>query len=281
MNRLLKSYGVVGRLFFGLALVGSGLLQLIRQDFVRHVPKLPPWVVQPGMWAGISGALLVVAGLAIMVDRKRRLAAIVVAALFFLVLLLYLPGLWANPGAGFMWTNPCKTLALLGTAILLVAMPQRWNPASGRVDEIGVGKTLSLSGGRVPPLSAALFGVFLVVCGVQHFVYVDFVVTLVPAWLPGLRFWAYFTGVALIAGGIGVNFPRTARLAATLSGVMIFLWVVLLHIPRAVAGWPEAFETAGIFEAIALSGAAFLLVDVGARRPSQVVQVMREPAQEI
>lgn len=113
-------------------------------------------------------------------------------------------------------------------------------------------------------------GVFLVVCGVQHFVYVDFVVTLVPAWLPGLRFWAYFTGVALVAGGLGVNFPPTVRLAAALSGLMIFLWVLLLHIPRAAAGWPEAFETAGIFEALALSGTGFLLAGVRSSRTAPV-----------
>jgi hypothetical protein len=212
--------------------------------------------------------------LAIALDRKRRPAAIVVAGLFFLVLLLYLPGVWANPGAGFMWTNPCKTLALLGAAILLAMMPERWNPASGRVDEMSVGEkssslsvvALAKSEGRVPPLCAALFGVFLVVCGVQHFAYVDFVVTLVPAWLPGLRFWAYFTGVALIAGGIGVNFRPTARLAATLSGLMIFLWVLLLHLPRAVAGWPEAGEIAAIFEALALSGTALLLAETRSSR---------------
>ena len=278
MIRLFQSLGVVGRLFFAWALVGSGLLQLSRQDFVRLVPKLPACVAWPEWWAGVSGAVLVIAGLALALERKRRLAAIVVAALFFLVLLLYLPGLWSNPSAGFMWTNPCKTLALLGGAILLTVMPEGRNPATGRVDEICDGENpsglsvvaLAKSEGRIPPLSAALFGVFLVVCGVQHFVYADFVVTLVPAWLPGLRFWGHFTGMALIAGGVGVNFRPAARLAATLSGLMIFLWVVLLHIPRAVAGWPEAFEMAGVFEALALSGIAFLLAEISSTREAAV-----------
>ena len=149
MTWFLKNLGVVGRLFFGLALIGSGLLQLMRQDFVRLVPKLPLWVGRPDLWADVSGAILVAAGLAVAADRKRRPAAIGVAVLFFLVLLLFVPGVWANPLPGFMWTNPCKTLALLGTAILLATMPQRWNPASSRVGEMGVGE--KLSGGRVPP----------------------------------------------------------------------------------------------------------------------------------
>lgn len=270
MTRLFQSLGVVGRLFFAWALIGSGLLQLMRQDFVRLVPKLPGWVAWPELWAGLSGAILVAAGLAIALDRKRRFATVAVAGLFVVVFFLYLPGLRANPGAGFMWTNPCKTLALLGGALLLAALPEGWNPAFGRTDEIRVGKTLLSSGGRLPPLSAASLGVFLVVCGVQHFVYADFVVTLVPAWLPGPRFWGYFTGGALVAGGLGINFRPTVAPAAALSGLMIFLWVVLLHIPRAVAGWPNIFETAGVFEALAVSGIAFLLSANGSRKTATI-----------
>ena len=44
---------------------------------------------------------------------------------------------------------------------------------------------------------------------------------------------------------------------------MILLWVVLLHIPRAMADLHNAGEMSGIFEALALSGAAFILADRG------------------
>ena len=102
-------------------------------------------------------------------------------------------------------------------------------------------------------------------CGIQHFVYTDFVTTLVPAWIPAPRFWTYFTGLALMAGGTGILVPKTARLAATLSALMIFLWVLLLHIPRAFAEANHANETAGVFEALAISGVALLVA--GTRAP--------------
>jgi uncharacterized membrane protein YphA (DoxX/SURF4 family) len=89
---------------------------------------------------------------------------------------------------------------------------------------------------------------------------VDFVMKLVPEWIPGSRYWAYFTGLALVAGGVGILVPRMSRLAATMVGIMILLWVVLLHIPRAI-GLHSAAETAAIFEALAMSGVAFLLAD--------------------
>ena len=98
--------------------------------------------------------------------------------------------------------------------------------------------------------------------GIQHFLFTDFVMSLVPSWIPGARFWTEFAGVALIAGGLGLVVPRTARLSAALCGLMIFLWLVMLHVPRALAA-PEAFhrnEWTAVVEALAMSGIALLLV---------------------
>ena len=254
MTYLLKNIRLIGRLFFATATIASGLQQLIRGDFVRLVPKLPAWVPSQSLWVGVSGVGLIIVGLAIAAERHRRLAALALSALFAVVFLLYLPGVIANPGAGFMWTNPCKTLALLGSAILLAVGPVD-NGRPGFFPS-GRGETWAM------PLCSGLMGVFLVVCGVQHFVYADFVAQMVPAWIPGQRVWAAFTGLALIAGGVGINLRPTSRLAAVLSGLMIFLWMVLLHIPRAFAHWPDPGETSGIFEALALSGTALMLVPV-------------------
>src|SRR5438034_1352913 len=76
--------------------------------------------------------------------------------------------------------------------------------------------------------------VSLVVFGVQHFLYGGFVAGLVPAFMPGRLFWAYFVGVAFIAAAAGILYKMLARPAATMLGVMFFLFVVLLHIPRII-----------------------------------------------
>jgi uncharacterized membrane protein len=234
--------GSLGRTLFGIAVAASGLLQLAIGDFVRLVPKLPTWVPAPGLVPYLTGVVLVVAGLAILSDRSARPAALVVGALLFGSLLLRLPQLalpWADRPylRGFLWTNPLKTLALIGGALVVAR-----GPSAGRY-------------------GAILLALFLFVAGLQHFAYGDFVTAMVPAWMPERRFWAYFTGVALIAGGAGLVAPATARLAAMLSGAMIFSWVFLLHLPRALAGPRHADETAGVFEALAISGVALLVAN--------------------
>jgi uncharacterized membrane protein YphA (DoxX/SURF4 family) len=252
----------VGRLFFGVATLASGVLQLAIGGMVRLVPKLPAWVPAPSIWPYAVGVVLIAVGLAIVAGRMVRTAATVLAAMILAdVVLLYAPLMVVNPVVdrpffrGFMWTNPLKCLALIGGAAILAAR----HPDEPRVFTArGVARLL--------PLAAVFLAVFLVVCGVQHFWYRDFVTAMVPAFMPARRFWTYFTGTALICGGTGILVPRTARLAATLSAVMIFLWVLMLHIPRALAGPAHANETAGIFEALALSGVALL---VSACRPDR------------
>ena len=98
----------------------------------------------------------------------------------------------------------------------------------------------------------------LVVFGVQHFMYGGFVATLVPAFMPGRLFWAYFVGVAFVAAASGVHTRMLARPAATMLGVMFFLFVVLLHIPR-IIGNSNGNEWTSGFVALAMCGGAWIL----------------------
>jgi len=196
-------------------------------------------------------------GIAFLTGKLARLAASVLAALLLAILVfLYLPAIPANPLAGFMYTNPLKVLSLVGGLMLLVPLLPE-GPYSG-------GATLLA---RTKAVAPWLLSAFLVVCGIQHFWYLDFVQTLIPDYTPAPRLWAQFAGVCLLAGGIGILVPRVLRLAALLTGLMIFLWVPMLHIPRALADLSVPGETSAVFEALALSGVALLVA--GTRlRPS-------------
>jgi uncharacterized membrane protein len=262
-----RNFVLLGRWLVVAGLIGTGVQQLIIQNFVRLVPKLPAWVPAPAIWVNATGLALIAIGVAIATGKLARAAALSLAAMLAVMLVaLYLPGVLGNPGAGFMWTNPCKTLALIGGALMLASLAPGSQQLGLEHPRSGDATEASRPHGLEPVSLAPVFlGIFLLVCGVQHFVYAGFVDTLVPAWIPpGQRFWTIFSALALIAGGAGILVPRTARLAGAMSGLMIFLWVLLLHIPRALATPREAGETSAIFEALALSGVAFLVA--GTRR---------------
>ena len=77
----------------------------------------------------------------------------------------------------------------------------------------------------------------------------------------GHIFWTYFAGVALIASGLGMIFRVKAQLATTLLGAMLFRWILVIHIPRALADPYRQIgnECTSAFEALAQSRVAFIL----------------------
>lgn len=248
---------VLGRLFFAIGLIAFGIQQFIYGDFVPgRAPAWPPSVPGRLAWAYFSGALLIAAGAAIMSGKRAREAAILSGTMIFLwALLRHLPELAANPH-GVVITNTGKALFLFGGAFGVAgSLPAKEEGLTGWLLRFVNSQDGFIYLGRV------CVAAFLVSSGIQHFQFVAFVATLVPAWIPGHVFWTYFAGVALIAGGVGLLIPQTARLAAALSGLMTFLWVILLHIPRAVTTVPfnRRNEWSGVFEALAISGIAFAL----------------------
>jgi len=112
---------------------------------------------------------------------------------------------------------------------------------------------------KITTLGRIFIAIALVVFGVQHFMYGVFVAGLVPAWMPGRLFWAYFVGAAFFAAAAGILYQRLARPAATLLGVMFFLFVVLLHIPRIAAHPSDGNEWTSGFVALAMCGGAWVL----------------------
>jgi uncharacterized membrane protein len=237
----------IGRILFALAILASGTLQLVTGRFVSLVPvhpgRLPPpW--QPYLF----GVVLVVIAVAFLVRRATAIAAIALAAILLTLFFGFgLPVALAHASTGFVWVDPLMTWALLGGACLAAA-PRQGLPA-GALDRFFE------KAARFAPFA---LGAFLAYSGMAHFPYAQGVAGMIPPWIPAHLFWTYFAGIALIAGGIGVVVPRTARLAATLSGIMLFSWVFLVHIPLAIQT-RSVGETARIFEALGDSAVAFLV----------------------
>src|SRR5262249_1971819 len=105
------------------------------------------------------------------------------------------------------------------------------------------------------------FAVMLICFGIDHFLYRQFVVTLVPGWAGAPYFWTYFAAIALIGTGVSIILNLKRKLVCLLAGFMLFIWFLVLHIPRAIQ-YPDmdkGNELTSVFEALAFSGVAFLI----------------------
>jgi uncharacterized membrane protein len=78
----------------------------------------------------------------------------------------------------------------------------------------------------------------MAVFGVDHFIATSIVTAMIPSWIPGHLFWAYFIGVALILAALSIVTRKQSALAATLLSAMIFSFVLLIHLPN-LATYPR------------------------------------------
>jgi len=82
------------------------------------------------------------------------------------------------------------------------------------------------------PFGVIVFSITLISFGIAHFVYAKEASALVPSWIPGAVLCTYFGGIALIGSGIAILLRIKIGLVSALLGTMIFIWVIIIHIPR-------------------------------------------------
>ena len=254
MDKLL----IAGRWLFALSMIGLGVEHFVFGEFVTGRAPAWPFSAEAGRaWAYVSGAAVILSAVAIAAGWHARAAGIFLCALIFgWALLRHLPVVAASAVLAPEWTRAVKALAFTGGA-LVAAAPF---PA---LRHGGVIRLLQAREGFVIAGTICL-AVFMVNNGIQHFLYTEFVASLIPAWFPGNAvWWTYAASVFLFCGALGMLYRPTAGIAALLTGVMVFAWVWIVHVPRVHVGVSDQIA---VFEAPAIAGIAFMIAGWRYRR---------------
>src|SRR5262245_27565879 len=88
---------------------------------------------------------------------------------------------------------------------------------------------------RVVALAHVSVAIPLAVFGGEHLFTPQFVRDLVPRYMPGRMFWVYFVGCALVAAAVSLATKVAVRWSGLLFGVMMFLFVAMIHLRGAIA----------------------------------------------
>jgi uncharacterized membrane protein len=239
-----------GRYLFALSIAFFGLQYLTYGQLMGGLPPVPPWAPGGRTAAYLTGILLLAVSAGMASSRYARLCAFVFGSFFILcVLILHTPHWHDILYNGTDRTRAFEPLALGAAAFVLAGA-------------FGGDASLSLSKASWRPavLSGRIvFALCLVVFGWQHFRYVRFLVTLVPAWIPWHGFWIYFTGTAFVAVGLAMLTGILERLGLVLLGLMFALWFVVLHLPRALVNVHHPDEWTSAFVALAMCGACWFM----------------------
>lgn len=240
-----------GRAIFAVTMIGLGIIGLLDRSFV------PVWSPAPNVSAGgilvfVASLISLAAGIGLLIRRMAGAAARLLVATFVLWLLLFrLPNFLSVPAFAACWSVFPLTVMLAAALVLYAGFTTDWDRNHLRF----------VAGGNGLRIARSLYGLSLIFFGSAHFIDVKDTLSLIPNWLPGHLFWAYFTGCAFIAAGIAVLTGLCARLAVTLSVLQIMLFLVLVWLPIVAKGSRNPFQWSETIVNVALLAAGWVVAD--------------------
>lgn len=250
----------LARISYGIMIAGLGVQQIFYQNFRPVI--LPPWHLSfPGfaLCVYLGSAVFIAGGIAIALDKKAKTIALILGAIFLLLFLAcQVPyELIADPYYKHLgvWASAQKELVLAGGGFVVAGSFH-----TGKENVQKEPPLISLLE-TIIPFGSVFMCITMISFGIDHFLYAEGISMLVPAWMPGHMFWTYFAGTALIGSGITIILRIKLKLSALLLALMIIIWFLILHIPRAVAD-PYSLqgnEVSSVFEAFGFSGIAYLI----------------------
>lgn len=243
----------VGHAVFAATLIALGVLGLLEGGFTVIWQPVFDHVPAATVLAYLCAIVCVVCGIGLLWRRTSSTAARVLFFYVLLWLLIFkLPLIVQAPLVEGSYQYCSQTAVITAAAWVLYA----WF-ASDR-DQRVLGFAVGDSGVR---MARVLYGLAMLGFGFSHFVYLDLTAPLIPHWLPGPVFWAYFTGAAYLAAGVAILLNVFARLAAALSALMMGTFLLLIWVPMVAAGHISAFHWGESYATLVLTAAAWVVAD--------------------
>lgn len=260
----LKRLARFGELLVAFLMVYSSVMHFKFAHFVAGiVPKWLPWRL---FWAYFTGVGLFAAGVSIVVRKHTYLATMLLAIMLSLfILLIHTPSminsivhksgdiavLWSFNGTGGV-NNALKDVALMLSALIVgCAYSVTRQPVRTKVVRI----------------LSTLFALVIVAFGIEHFLFTNYTPgvpswSFVTFWIPWRLFWGYFTGAAMVVGGVMILVKRKGPIAATALAIMILVVAVLTYGFRVIAHLGNYSELTDSVKDVAVAGGLLVLAAI-------------------
>jgi uncharacterized membrane protein len=126
---------------------------------------------------------------------------------------------------------------------------------------------------KMVALTNVCFAIPLAAFGAEHLSGAKYIMNLVPPYMPWRLFWAYFVGFALIAASLSIATKIQVRWSGLLFGIMMFLFVAMIHFPGAVASGGRIPWTI-VFREMSFGSGGWVLAGIamgGSRTPGKTL----------
>jgi uncharacterized membrane protein len=234
-----------GQYLYAIALLAIGVIHLATGHFPAGLLPVPATLPGKTILTYINGIAMILAALWILLKPQGHQGPLAAALLWLLLLaLVHLPLLLPHLDNGGEWAAALEIIAFLSGALVMTGM-----------NKPGTGSTYIKTG-------QYLFAATLIGFGILHYIYNDYIITLIPAWLPAKTFLSWLVLIAFFAAAFSLILGKLVKLAMYLLSAMFFIWVIILHLPRALDKQAEP-ECTSLFVALAMSGMALIMYAAG------------------
>jgi len=144
-----------------------------------------------------------------------------------------------------------RTVVSMCSAGILLFLVALWSAKSDVARAGGLDKIVALSN--------LCFAIPLAVFGALHLAGVEFVLPLVPSYMPWRLFWAYFVGFALLSASLSIATKIQVRWSGLLFGIMMFLFVAMLEFPGALAHPRDRFAWTFVIRELSFASGGWIL----------------------
>jgi len=241
------------RAVFAAMLIGLGIMGVVYGNASEIWQPIPKTLPGRAALIYLCSVIEVGTGIGLLLRPSAILACRVLLPFLLLWLtLLKLPVLFRAPQVMVGWESFGEVAAIsAGAWCLFAAHAGAWER---RHLKFAVGE----DGVRAARL---LFIAALPMFGLAHFVYHDLTASLVPKWMGSPLGWTYLTGTASLAAAAGMLFAICPRLAANLEAAMLWIFTLLVWVPRVASGSRDQGDWAELLTSGAIAAGAWLVAD--------------------
>jgi uncharacterized membrane protein YphA (DoxX/SURF4 family) len=215
----------LGRLFTGVSLLAIGIQHFLYSGFIPDLGLVPHWAPAHTLCAWIAGAILLIAGISILTAKFARPISTFLGFVFLLSAFLRFTA--HIPGMIHNIGDRGVFFELLACCAGSWMLASTFPPSS-RLPLISDARTARLATPRLATLARWLFG------------------------------------IAFVAAGLSIAAHIWMRLSATLLGLMLFSWVVIVHAPRIAHALHNADEWNSGYVCLMMAGFALIAASLAA-----------------
>jgi putative oxidoreductase len=115
---------------------------------------------------------------------------------------------------------------------------------------------------KITTIGRILFALPFTIFGINHFLMMDYYMGMFTSFIPKTGFIMILTGIMLIVASVSIITKKFIRLSTILLAVLLFLFIVTIHIPHLISGTDTTITLIALLKDISLMGGSLMIAGI-------------------